>query len=196
MDTGLRERQREQTHLAIRRAALDLVERHGLAALTVQEISRQAGVSPRTFFNHYRSKEEALIPDLPPFRPEAEQAFLDAAEPDLLTALETLLAGHVLDTHDDDGDPGSVGRLVEANPELLPRSLAVYEAFQGKLLELVARRTGRRTDDLVCTVAAQAAIGAVRCALQAWQQADPGSRRPDPAVLRRSFAALRRLASG
>src|SRR5437764_172016 len=155
METGLRERQREQTHVAIRRAALDLVQRQGLAALTVQAISREAGVSPRTFFNHYRSKEEALVSDLPPFRPEAEQAFVDGAEPDLVTALERLLTDHVADTHADEGDPGTTGRLVEANPELLPRMLEVYETFQEGLVALVARRTGRDPADLVCTVAAQ-----------------------------------------
>jgi AcrR family transcriptional regulator len=60
-----------------------------VSAVSVQGISDAAGVSPRTFFNHFRSKDEALLPDFPDFRPEAAQAFLDGDEPDLFAALAT-----------------------------------------------------------------------------------------------------------
>jgi AcrR family transcriptional regulator len=46
---------------AIHRAALELVAERGLAGVTVEEISERAGVSPRTFFNYWTTKENAVL---------------------------------------------------------------------------------------------------------------------------------------
>lgn len=55
----LAEEQRQLTRSRIRRAAMEVVGRRGFEA-TVQEISRESGVSPRTIFRHYES-QRALI---------------------------------------------------------------------------------------------------------------------------------------
>jgi AcrR family transcriptional regulator len=56
----LRERQRAQTKIEIRRAAIELFELQGFAATTVDEIAQAAGVSARTVYNHFRDKDEVL----------------------------------------------------------------------------------------------------------------------------------------
>ncbi|PWH07938.1 TetR family transcriptional regulator [Brachybacterium endophyticum] len=43
------------------RAALELVAEHGLDGVTVEMIAERAGVSPRTFFNHWATKETAIL---------------------------------------------------------------------------------------------------------------------------------------
>jgi AcrR family transcriptional regulator len=58
---GLRELKKRQTRLAMHRAALELVLEHGLAGVTVEAIAQRAGVSTRTFFNHWTTKESAII---------------------------------------------------------------------------------------------------------------------------------------
>lgn len=58
---GLRERKKRDTANAIEAAAVDLVARFGLAEVTVDSISAQAGVTSRTFFNYYASKEDAVL---------------------------------------------------------------------------------------------------------------------------------------
>ncbi|MFC4223270.1 TetR/AcrR family transcriptional regulator [Lysinibacter cavernae] len=59
---GTREQNRIQTVLAMQRATLDLVERQGLAATTIGQIAANVGVSERTFFRYFSSKEHAILP--------------------------------------------------------------------------------------------------------------------------------------
>lgn len=58
---GLRELKKRQSRIAMHRAALELVHEHGLSGVTVEAIAQRAGVSTRTFFNHWATKESAII---------------------------------------------------------------------------------------------------------------------------------------
>jgi AcrR family transcriptional regulator len=48
------------TELALRRAAVTLVAAHGYEGTSTDEIARAAGVSPRTFFNYFATKEAVI----------------------------------------------------------------------------------------------------------------------------------------
>lgn len=72
-----REKQRRDSWAGVQAAALALVSERGLTAVTVEDIAAAAGVSRRTFFNHFPTKAAAL------FDPH----------PDDADALEELLAG-------------------------------------------------------------------------------------------------------
>ncbi|WP_327433256.1 MULTISPECIES: TetR family transcriptional regulator [unclassified Streptomyces] len=61
-------------------AAMELFATKGYEATTVDEIAAQAGVARRTFFRHFRSKEEAIFPDHDDTLIRAE-AVLNAAPP-------------------------------------------------------------------------------------------------------------------
>jgi AcrR family transcriptional regulator len=58
---GLRERKKQQTRRRLEQAAVAIVVEDGLDALTVDAISERAEVSPRTFFNYFDSKEDAIF---------------------------------------------------------------------------------------------------------------------------------------
>ena len=60
-EVGLREQKKRQTRMAMHRAALELVVENGLSAVTAQMIAERAGVSTRTFFNHWATKESAIL---------------------------------------------------------------------------------------------------------------------------------------
>lgn len=58
---GLRERKRIETRDRIENAAVRLVLEHGIDGTTVDSISDLADISPRTFFNYFESKEDAVL---------------------------------------------------------------------------------------------------------------------------------------
>jgi len=58
---GLRDRKRIETRQRLERCAVALVLRDGLENATVDAISDLADVSPRTFFNYFDSKEDAIL---------------------------------------------------------------------------------------------------------------------------------------
>lgn len=195
----LRERQRRETHEAIRDAALTLAAERGVASITVADVAQRAGVSQRTFFNHYRTKEEALVPQMVPFRPEAVAAFLKRREPDLLDALEALLWSNLEDMQTASGSatPQRVMRLVQANQELLAHILGAFEELQSSLAELVARRTGRSEPDAFCHMAALVTTGATRVALLTHLQTSGEGDQPiDRQGIASAFDTLRALLDG
>lgn len=60
----LRARQRMATEQAIRDVVLRLCAERGIGATTVDRIAEEAGISKRTFFRYFDSKEEATVPSM------------------------------------------------------------------------------------------------------------------------------------
>ncbi|MGB4136461.1 MAG: helix-turn-helix domain-containing protein [Microbacterium sp.] len=58
---GLRERKKQQTRHRLETAAVAIVSEEGMERLTIDSVSERAGVSPRTFFNYFDSKEDAIL---------------------------------------------------------------------------------------------------------------------------------------
>jgi AcrR family transcriptional regulator len=61
IEVGLRERKRAATRGSISAIARSLTAERGLNGYTVEEVCEQAGISRRTFFNYFPSKEDAIL---------------------------------------------------------------------------------------------------------------------------------------
>ena len=58
---GLRERKRRETHDRLVRTGLELFVENGFEATTLDAIAAAAGISRRTFFYYFKSKEDVLL---------------------------------------------------------------------------------------------------------------------------------------
>lgn len=90
---SLRERNRRDTWASIHSAAVDLAAADGPAAVTIDEIAARAGVSRRTFFNYFATKDDAIVGlRTPTVDPVALAAFEASSEPLLDRAIALLFA--------------------------------------------------------------------------------------------------------
>jgi AcrR family transcriptional regulator len=89
---GARYQHKLETLAALRAAALQLALHQGLETITATDIATAAGVSRRTFFNYFASKEDALVGETPQLATFLREAITTrpAAEPPL-TAVQTAL---------------------------------------------------------------------------------------------------------
>ncbi len=61
--TNLHKLRHSRTHEALRQVALKRFASEGFGNVTVQQLAREAGVTERTFFRHFPSKEAVLFQD-------------------------------------------------------------------------------------------------------------------------------------
>ncbi|MEE1620971.1 TetR/AcrR family transcriptional regulator [Zafaria sp. Z1313] len=121
---SLRERNRLETWRAVHEAASALALEDGLAAATVDSIARRAGISKRTFFNYFPSKEDAVLGMR---APELRQEFIErfrASDAELLERTVRLMA-EVLSTVVGDGS------RFERRKELVGR----YPELRGRVVQ-------------------------------------------------------------
>jgi AcrR family transcriptional regulator len=176
-ELGLRERKRRATRRAIQLAVIDLVAERGLEGTTVDEISRRADISPRTFFNYFASKEEAVIGDLPHL-PEGEivERFVTAGpRASLLDGVRDM----IIDTVEADGQDQELMQrrkvVLHQYPHLFAMRIARARQAEEELGIIVARRLladdpalDAGAADKRGRLAANVAFGAVRHAWGAW----------------------------
>ncbi len=194
---GRRERKKRATRQAIRRAALELALDRGVENLTIEEISETADVAPRTFFNYFSCKEDALVGESPEARQEIREAIAarPADEPPLETlraVLKDIAVTHTEHEHREEAVLRQ--RLVDGNPVLLPRQLARYATFEQLLAETMAERTGTDPErELRPALLAAVGVMACRVAIKHWAE---GNGRPVGELIDEAFDLLEGGLSG
>ena len=139
-EPGLRERKRLATRRAIQLAALRLVKDRGLEAVTIDDISHEADVSPRTFFNYFPSKEAALVGDGPE-RPSDDdvEAFVHGGG-GILEDLAVMMTASAENALHDQEIIQLRKALAADYPHLTVLRMQSFQIFQQQLAEIVSRR--------------------------------------------------------
>ncbi len=141
-EPGLRERKRLATRRAIQHAVLTLSLQTGLEKVTVEDISRAASISPRTFFNYFPSKDAALLGDTPDLASEeAIEAFVHGGQDgDILGQVAVLLA-ESLERSETDREIHHLRQAVlKDSTYLFGLRMATLRDFEARLLDIVTRR--------------------------------------------------------
>ncbi|WP_405162837.1 TetR family transcriptional regulator [Nocardia sp. NBC_01499] len=140
----LRARRRRQTELEIHAAAVALAIERGTDQVTVDEIAARAGVSARTFFRYFATRDRALVYDPWGISDAVDELFArtDPHEVRLRDVEEAF--GSVLAKIDNDADVGAAARMykvVASSPQLMAAATAA---------------ANERTDGLLATIPATA----------------------------------------
>lgn len=167
-EPGLRERKKQQTWLALHRAALRLATAHGVAEVTTEHIATAAGVSPRTFFNYFPTKEAALV-GLRPDRMSPMIRTLQELDP-ALPPVEAMFitCRTLLDDFTDDPDLWRQRReLLAADASLLRLASARNLDTEHRLVDIMADRLGCAADaDPYPALVVGATMAALRTTIQ------------------------------
>lgn len=163
---NLRERKKARTRDALGRAATRLYLERGFEGTTIEDIVEEAGVSRRTFFRYFPTKEAAFFAD------HAERMARFTAEVALLRgglgpwrgvceALLRVAGGY----EDDVASSLAWHRALRASPTLLAHDLQIDSQWEALVCqELVSGGFPPRR----AAVAAGALMGVVRATLQRW----------------------------
>jgi AcrR family transcriptional regulator len=165
---GLRERKKRATRLALSEAALRLALDRGLEQLTVEEISEAAGVSARTFFNYFTSKEHALLGDGPAPPPQDRVTELVGTARTVLDGLCLAVQASVAASAGSREQFRMRWELMEQHPALLPRLFARMEDFRATLATAVAAAAGGAATDAYPQLMASVALATMRVAVDRW----------------------------
>jgi AcrR family transcriptional regulator len=153
---GLRELKKQRTREAIADTAMRLFVERGFDSVTVAEVAEAAGVSEKTVFNYFPTKEDLFFDEV-----DAKEAALVAAirdrkpEESVLAALrrhQTVDCGRFC-------SPGfaAFARLIEESPALRAKELEVMARFQRTLTRAIEEELG--CSGLEASVAATLLIG-------------------------------------
>jgi AcrR family transcriptional regulator len=175
---GLRERQKRARRAALIDAAHQLVERHGLDAVTVEAICSEAGVSARTFFNYFESKDDAVL-GMEPLTIDAEvaESFANGGPTgDIALDLEALARAVLIAPVMTRRRMAAASELARREPRLSARYLAWMERYRDQVDALLRRRFAPGPDgiagpeqDALVELAGLVLMVVVRSAVTRWE---------------------------
>ena len=184
---GLRQRKRRETLERLRDRGIRLFVEKGYAATTVDDIAQAAGISRRTFFYYFKSKDDILLSlqaDVGAMladalrRASVDRRPLDAIRDAAVSVCASISADDMI----------AIDRLMRESEAVQARKQASYVEQERALFAALcerwpdpARRTGLR-------LVAMLAIGAMRLASEAFNR--EGGKRSMPELLDEAFDAL------
>jgi len=184
---GVRERKRRETLSRITDAGVCLFIEKGFDGATVDEIAAAAGISRRTFFHYFDSKDDILL-SLQSNVGELFAAEVRRAPPgDSPFELVRDAALRICASIPDD-DMLAIDRLMRGSASVQARKQASYRQQEEALFLALRERWPQPARETRLRVLAMIAVGATRLASEMFNQ-ESGAR-PFDEVLRSAFAAV------
>jgi AcrR family transcriptional regulator len=180
---------KQRTRQALKNTALKLFAAKGYDATSTEEIAEKAGVSWRTFFRHFPTKELVLLggrgiwfdtlAELSRYQPAAmnDLEAVHAALIELSPSLEERRTSLCL-----------YEKSIASSPLLRGVRQDYHETSIKLLAKAIARRRGRRSPDESCTLLATMCVLIIQRALERWVAAPAGVKLRD--IFTQSFEAL------
>jgi AcrR family transcriptional regulator len=142
---GLRERKKQQTREALRRAAWELFAERGYDATTLADIAEAAGVSTRTIFAYFPSKEDIVFCEFESMRDALGVALANRpAGQDALGALRDFIVSTSHAKLEGEG----IERVIAADETLRSHKRARIAEFQDVVAAAIAVDLDSGPDDL------------------------------------------------
>ena len=173
-------------------AAFELFAEQGFERTTVAEIARRAGLTRRTFFNHFADKREVLFGLGSEFQQEVVREI--AAGADALPPLDVVVrALQAASEEMFEGRRAAVARrqeIIDANPELQERELGKRAALTDAV---AAALRARGLDPETALLAAGAGMLVQQTAVRRWTR--PAESRPLRELLPEALRSLRTVSA-
>ena len=185
---SLRARKRRETLRRIAEVGFKLFIAKGYEATTLEMIAAEAGISRRTFFYYYKSKEEilhawqgtgfveALRPAL--LEESRDQAPLVAVRHCLLKLVSRFETKESIVVH----------RMLQSSETLRARKQASYIEMEQTVFDVLCLLYPQLRRRSALRIVAMVSIGALRLAMEAWRQEQ--AKRPLADYLRKQFDTL------
>ncbi|GAA2133713.1 TetR family transcriptional regulator [Actinomadura napierensis] len=192
--TGLRERTRRAVRAELSDLAVRLFLERGYERTTVEDIAAAAGMSKRSFFRYFPSKEDAVFGEAEDVAEQVAEAI--RARPEGEPPWACLCA--VLREQQEairSAQPGlRTLRLIEATPALRARLHAERDRMRELITAALREHSGAGLDAFTADLLTGTAAAALEAADREWMRSDGAADRA--ALLDRAFALLSPSAGG
>lgn len=190
--TSLWQRSRREAYAEITRVAMTLFVEQGFEPTTIDQIAATAGISRRSFFRYFGTKEDIVLGDLAR-QGELARAALERV-PASVGPWEALrIAMQEVDALTvEPGATLAIARMMYGTPSLRARSIEKHLQWQALLTPDIRRRLGVAEDDLADPAPGAIVASAIACldaAGQVW--VDGGGRADLVALYDAAVAAVR-----
>jgi AcrR family transcriptional regulator len=167
------QRQQAAVRAEIVTTARDLFVERGFDAVTVDEIAERAGISRRTFFRYFGTKEDVVLGDVAA-RGDAVAGALSRrpASEGPWEALRAALLDSAPETFNDPVADIAIGRIMHEAPSLRARLFEKRSHWQEALVPLIEPRAPGPNPGLSASAIVATALCCIDVAAAAWMATD------------------------
>ncbi|WAC90794.1 mycofactocin system transcriptional regulator [Mycobacterium sp. Aquia_213] len=162
-------RRRSTTPDHITDVAIELFTERGFAEVSVDDVAQAAGISRRTLFRYYASKNAILWGEFDSHLARLRE-LLDKVGPRVPLGAALRSALLAFNTFDDSETVQHRQRMrvILQTAELQAYSMTMYAGWREVIAEFVARRSGAKTTDLLPQTVAWTLLGVALSAYEHW----------------------------